>query len=400
MNPVVRRNMIGLGLTVLIFSQVFLLAGCWDRIEVDDLAIIQGVGIDKKDDQIELAVELSIPEGAAQGAGQDGGGGGAPPFYVEAATGKTVADALSKLQMKVPRQLFWGQTGLIVIGQSLAEDGIQGSLDFFGRYPDSRFRIKVFVTEEDPKKILGALPHLGDTSTEALKELAKMEVGLNVTLLEALDMLESDSIHLALPMVKTVPSQEGKGEMQTLSLEGSAVFRDDRMVGRIDEKVTRGLLWLRDEINMATITVAPEKGTGYITAELLESSTELRPKIEHGQWIITVKIETEDDVIQNASNLDLRNPEFVRNLERQLEKDIKDRVALALDVVQKGLKVDVFGFGTAFHHKYPKQWQEAKERWDEMFPEVKVYIEAKATVARPGLSAPPQGLPDKGVKEE
>ncbi|EGL82432.1 germination protein, Ger(x)C family [Caldalkalibacillus thermarum TA2.A1] len=311
-----------------------------------------------------------------------------------------MADAVSMLQMKVPRRLFWGQISIMVIGQSLAEAGIQESLDFFGRLPEGRFRVKVFVTEEDPKKILGALPYLGDTATEALRELAKFEIGLNVTLLEALDTLEREAVHLVLPMVKTLQPQEGKGEMQTLALAGSAVFRDDRMVGQIDEEVTRGLLWLRDEIHMATNTVTPEEGTGYITLEMLESSTEIRPKIEQGQWIITVKIETEDDVIQNASNLDLRNPELVRHVERRLEKDITDRVALALDVIQEGLKVDVLDFGTAFHRKYPKQWQEAKERWDELFPEVKVYIEAKATVARPGLAVPPQGLPDKEVKEE
>ncbi|QZT34997.1 hypothetical protein HUR95_07120 [Caldalkalibacillus thermarum TA2.A1] len=80
MNPSVRRNMIGLGLTVMIMSQVVLLAGCWDWVEIDDLAIIQGVGIDKRDDQIELAVELSIPKGAAQVMGQGGGGRRCSPF--------------------------------------------------------------------------------------------------------------------------------------------------------------------------------------------------------------------------------------------------------------------------------------------------------------------------------
>lgn len=52
----------------------FLLTSCWDRTEVNDLALVTAVGIDKKNEKtFELTVEMNIPRALSGG----GGGGGA-----------------------------------------------------------------------------------------------------------------------------------------------------------------------------------------------------------------------------------------------------------------------------------------------------------------------------------
>ena len=40
------------------------LTGCWDRVEVNDLAIVTGTAIDKKDDEIELTIQIFRPKAA------------------------------------------------------------------------------------------------------------------------------------------------------------------------------------------------------------------------------------------------------------------------------------------------------------------------------------------------
>ncbi|MBR8644529.1 hypothetical protein KEH51_07950 [[Brevibacterium] frigoritolerans] len=53
------------------------LSGCWDRIEITDLAIVTAAAIDKKDnDQIELSVQVFIPSSITSGGGQGGGSQG------------------------------------------------------------------------------------------------------------------------------------------------------------------------------------------------------------------------------------------------------------------------------------------------------------------------------------
>ena len=50
---------------------ILFLSGCWDRVEVNDLAIVTATAIDKSDDnQIELSIQIFIPKSLSSGGGQ------------------------------------------------------------------------------------------------------------------------------------------------------------------------------------------------------------------------------------------------------------------------------------------------------------------------------------------
>ena len=43
---------------IILLSLIFILTGCYDNIELDDLAIVSGVGIDYKDEKFYLTYEI------------------------------------------------------------------------------------------------------------------------------------------------------------------------------------------------------------------------------------------------------------------------------------------------------------------------------------------------------
>jgi spore germination protein KC len=378
--------------TVLILSIclfMLLLTGCWDRTEINDLALVLGTGIDITDDnKIELSVQLSIPN--AMGGGQQGRVGGKPTI-VEKATGTTIYDAISRLQEKVSRHIFWGHNQVIIIGEKLAEEGIQKHFDFFARHPEPRIRAYIFVTDGKAIDVLKVIPNIEKSSAEIARELANFKIGMSVTLKDLLQMLSGEAGAVALPWIET-KREDG------LRVNGTAVFKKDQMVGRIEDKETRGLLWLRNEIELSSVTFEPKGAEGKISFNLLRSRTKLIPKIENENWKIMVEIVTEDDVVENETKLNLMNPKIVKKLERQLEQEIDKRIHLTFELVQKEMEVDIFGFAEAFHRQYPDQWSKVKDQWDQQFPEVEVEIKSKAYIRRPGMSTSPQGLPEKEVK--
>jgi spore germination protein KC len=381
-------------------SSLIMLTGCWDRKEINDIALVEGVGLDQKDKMIELSAQIFIPK--AMGGGQGGGGGsGGSVTMVRSGMGENITDALAKLQEKLPRQVFWGHTKVIVIGEKLAKAGIRDHLDFFARHPQTRMRSYVFVSKGNAKDALELSPPLERSSSEVIRELATSQIFIKVTLKDLLLMLMGDSGAAALPMIDILPPEKGEKEQQTISyINRTALFKKDKMIGDIDDHVTRGVLWLRDEIKYANLTVKPEESKGSISVMLLHSKTELIPKIENGKWMMTVKTVADDDIIQNASKLNLMNPKLVKMIENKLEIDLKDRIQLAVQQVQEEKKVDIFGFADVFHRKYPKEWSQVKDRWDEVFPTVEVTLDSKVNVRKPGKSTTPQGLPETEVKKK
>jgi spore germination protein KC len=383
-----------------------LLTGCWDRTEVNDLAIITAAGIEKKNDKtIELSVQVFVPRsqgGAQQMSG--GGGGGASSVgqtFVRSAQGTTIADAMSNLQEKFSRRIFWGHDEVFIVGQKLAKEGIRSSMDFMMRHPQVREGAYVLISKDDPKQVLRLSPSLERSSSEVLREMAKSKIVLQVTLKDLMQRMQGESEAVGLPWIESLPPGPGRTKNQNDPyLVGTAVFKKDKMVGRIDDRSTRGVLWLRDEIKTAVITVTPKEAKGFISMKLLRANTQLIPKIENGKWTVTVKVDTEDDIIQNGTTLDLNNLNLLKSLEHDLEANVEVRAQQALDQVQKNLHADIFDFARAFNRKYPKVWHQEKDRWDEIFPEVEVNFEVKANIRRPGKSVGPAGVPDKEVKHK
>ncbi|MEH7376233.1 Ger(x)C family spore germination protein [Neobacillus drentensis] len=385
------------------FANNLLLAGCWDRTEVNDVTLITGVGIDKKNENtIELTAEVYIPKALGAGGGSSGGSGGSPPeTIIRSGKGKTIADAISNLQEKIPREVFWGHTKVIVIGEKLAKAGIREPLDFLARTPQTRLRSNVFVAKGKAKDIMALLPPLESSSSEVLREIAASKVLMDITLKDVLQMLSGDAQAAAVPMVTIDPAAKGLEPLQTVSyINQTAIFKRDKMIGQISDKLTRGVLWTRNEIKQATVTIKSKEGKGNVSYRLLRANTELIPEIKYGKWKMKVKVITEDDIILNGTDLDLTTPKFTQMLQKDLEKDLKYRISQTLEKVQKELKVDILGFSEEFHRKYPQEWKKAKKDWDEIFPSVEVTFDMKATVRRPGLSTTPQGLPEDEVKKK
>ncbi|TWD99595.1 spore germination protein KC [Neobacillus bataviensis] len=382
----------------LILSSVFL-GGCWDRQELNNLALVTAAGIDKKSDgTIELIVLTIVPKGET---GQQGTSGGTSvKTFVRKATGKTLAEAMSKLQEILPRQIFWGICKVFIIDEEIAKEGIASHIDFILRYPQIRESTNIFISSVKVKKVLSLLPPLERDISEVLKELVSLKIGMDVSTKDLAEMMISESGDLGVPWIKILPPEKGKGKQTIAYITGTAIFKKDKMIGHIDDSVTRGVLWLRDEIELSTVSLKPGETDGYISLKSLNAKTELIPKIENGKWKIVFKASTENDIVQNSTPLDVSNPKVAEKLQKLLEKRIEKKVEVALNVVQKDMKADIFGFAEAFHRKYPKIWKKEKDNWDNIYPDVAVSTDINAHVRRQGMNSINPKFPKNEVKEE
>ena len=113
------------------------------------------------------------------------------------------------------------------------------------------------------------------------------------------------------------------------------------MIGKISEKATRGVLWVRDEMEAYTVSVKPKSESGEITLNPVSAQVKLIPKIQNEKWKMLVKIDTEGAVIENGTNLLLSSPQSIKNVEKAFEKAIKKRIELALHEAQHKMKADI-----------------------------------------------------------
>jgi spore germination protein KC len=382
---------------------ILFLSGCWDRTEVNDLSIVTAVAIDKSDDkQIEVTVQVFIPKALSAGGGQGGGsgGGGGQVVSIAGHVGSNIADALSKLQGKLPRKLFWGQTKVFIFGEKLAEEGIQEHMDFLERIPQIKGNAFVYVSEGDAKSLLEVPANLEPYSSEVIRALTDMNIGVKTTIKDLDIMLTGINQAAALPYARIGSQKKTTGEpIPYVHIDGSAVFQKDKMVGKITEEETRGLLWLRDEIENATVSIKIEGEEGLVSIHPVSSSVKLHPQIKNGTWKMVVKVRTEGSIIQNGTKQNISKTTTVKKIEKAFKEEIQGRMKLALEKVQHEFKADVTNFAKEFYRKYPKQMRQVKREWNEKYPEVEVVFEIRTNINHEGDISQPAGLPTEEVKE-
>ena len=226
---------------------------------------------------------------------------------------------MSKLQSKIPRKIFWGQCKVFVFGEKLAKKGIQKEIDFILRHPQPRERAYVFVSEGKAKSILESQPPLERYSAESIRELSALHIGMQVTIQDFDEMLIGEAQAAAIPFVKHIISRErAKNITDILTIAGTAVFKKDKMIGKMTEKATRGILWLRDEMESYTVTVKPKGVSGEISLNPVSAHVKFVPQIQNEKWKMLVKVNTEGAVIENGTNLLLSSPQSIKECRKSV----------------------------------------------------------------------------------
>lgn len=370
-----------------ICSTFLFLNGCWDRTEINDLAIITLITIDKAEEEhlIELSAQIYLPKPFT---GTEKGGTSEANVTNVSGIGINIADALSKLQAKLPRKAFWGHCKVFIFGEEIARAGIREHMDFLLRHPQIREQAYIYVSEKKAKQFLKSKPKLERFTGEILREVSTQGIGMEITLQELDEMMIGSSQAAALPYIVVGKEPGTGGEEKDLNLfpriMGTAVFLKGKMVGKLNESETRGILWIRDEITEYTSTVHSPDFKEHISVFPLSSRATLIPQIDKDKWKMRLKIYTEGIIIQNMSKLDLNKTEVFPKIEQALAKDIKERMETSLKRVQKDMQADIVGFAEEFRREYPDEWKKAEENWQEKFPQVEVILDVEVRIRRNG----------------
>ncbi|TFE22705.1 Ger(x)C family spore germination protein [Cohnella luojiensis] len=375
---------------------VFTTSGCWDRTEINDLAFIAGTAFDITDDgQYILSHQIAIPSQAAPG----GGGSGQPEkFFVMSAVGKTINEAFYRLQKRSSRRLFTAHRSVIFIGESLAKRGIQDILDVYTHESKQRLKTYIMVVKGgEARSLLKVKYPFEQVPSEAIKEMEGLRSELAVTLRDFFLASSSEGISPFLGVIMPVGLSEGIKENKIFMLAGTAIFKDFKLVGFLNENETNGFLWVTDRMKSGRINAKLREGDGTVGMILDNANRKITPEISGDKIKFKIQLEGEGTIWENNTPLDIGLPKNLRLVEKAMEKSVEKQVLDTLSKVQKRYKVDSVGFGQEIYRNKPKQWKVLKKQWDHKFQEVDVSITVKLNVIGSGMAGAPLQLKEKEI---
>ena len=396
-----------------------------------------------------IAVPRAVAGAGGAGGGSGGGGGGGAGQQTSLITtlmGHSVLSLLNLLNTHVDRRPSLVHGKMVVIGEKLAKRGIGLYIGELVRFREARRTMFLAVTQGTAKEFIEKnRPIIEQNPAKNLEllALANRQTGfippsqIHRFLVETQSLGEEPVVILAgireeapggrteqstggssgrpddssegrspgggggteppkMPKLPPVPvrsdSDYTAGRSPSVGgnpveLLGGAVFRGDRMVGKITGQDVRAMLMIRGTFKRGTLVLEDPFVKGrYVSCDIrLARPTEIRVSKEGQEFHVKVKIMLEGEVIGSQSRIDYSDPKKLHTLEKRFAEDLKRSCEDLIRKAQKGFRADIFAFGNKVRH-LTKTWREWEDlNWPARFPEARVDIDFRLDLRRTGL---------------
>lgn len=381
-------------ITIFLFTQT----GCWNSREINELAFVLSIALDKADDGFKVTAQIAKPETYSKTpAGVGGTTEKEKPFWVISGNGKTIFEAVRNMASISSRRIFWSHIKVIIIGEELARSNVLEILDFFSRNPELRLRTWVAVTQGEAGKTLEIIPIMEKDPSQNIEKIIDKT---NLAGFAYSIMLKNFLEEYLDPYMDPVASKivvTTLDSRPTIKLQGASVFGGSNMVGWLNEDETRGLLWIKNKINGSVRVVnCPYDGLP-ISLEIKRGKTKIKSYLNNGIPGFTINVSASGKLIEKACTTDFNNPQTISALENALESVIRNDIETVVTAAQK-FDSDFLNFGHTFQREHKNEWQQISVNWPHIIKDAKVDINVKVDIPEVSLLAkslvPKKTMPD------
>ena len=350
---------------VLIIITLFILlisSGCYNYKEINDMAIVSSIGIDKDNKNDKYIVSAQIMNSKESEDSEDS------QITVYTKEGDTVHEALRNITLKSPRKLYGNHLSKIVLSEEVAKEGIDNILDIFNRITEVRNEFIITIVKEDKASdVLKVLTTTESIPAEYVKlslKIADKTSGLTYAtkLDEFISLYLKKGIDPVVPVLK-IDKKEKKGTtinnitttnpISKIVIEDLAVTNKGKLETYLKNEEVIGYNFLRNQIQKMIIPVKCDDENNYASISILKNKTKSNTEKKDNKYIINFNINSEAIITEYNCRKDLTDEKVIKELEKDTEKKIKRYIKNSLNK-QKETKGKFLGLERIIYLDYPK----------------------------------------------
>ena len=345
-----RKFILIISLTVLL-----LLSGCWDVTEPQRMYYVHGVGVDFKDNQYEVFLQLINFADVAKSESMNTQ---AAKAEIGRAKGKNLEEAIYKLYRSIDQEVFWGHMAyLILTEEAMKSEHAISVIDSFLRFRETRYQMYIHCTQEPLEEILLISPIL-DKSLPNSKLTSPLKTGFVEAYIEPVTFrnlildLNEPSHESALPLIsinKEWKDSEKESEKET-HLQGLGILSKDGFKGMIKGDEARGTQWMKKHTTRGDLTFKLNSSEEYLTVDLEKLNLDIKPIVKGNEVQFEVEIQVNATV--NGFKGKVTSDEVRKGIIKELTKEIKTTYEAGLNI-----DVDIYRLSEYLYRDNVKAWK-------------------------------------------
>ena len=366
---------------ILCISMVFL-TGCWDSLEINERLFITAIGVDLNTDpeaKGRYSVTYVYPNVGALGKN---------PSQKEVKSYKTTTaetpyEASRQITTRTSNPFFFKHLKVIVIGEGLFKrpELIREYFDGLAREYAVNRKIGIIVAEGSAKDVVSTkveeLAIIGGYLNSMLKNNKNAQRFTDQTFSQ---IIKDHYFSNASFAPRAIP------KAKEYKLSGAAIIKDYKLVGWIGEKENRALSFVRNHLKSEIINA--KYGNTTIDYVISQHKSNKKVSKDSNELSVDINLFLEGYIQQYklGEKTDTFNQEFIETVESEIAKVLRVEIEGVVMKLQKEYDADVLGIGEYLYKFKPDIWEEVKDKWDEVFPNIDINVNVVAKIRRTGLT--------------
>lgn len=381
---------------MILLLPVFLLSGCWDLTEPENMSLVTVIGVGLTGDNL---LEVITQDQTLSPSGQQIQKSNWT-FDIHIGTGPTINEAMQKNLQTNPEKVVFFHAKAIVISEELAaQQGVRPVIDYFQRNPQIRQNTLFLVSKKgDFEKLFLPNAKLNIDTGKLIENIVRNK-SKNTFLTDTTlrDFLEDYWGAYTLPYAfgagvkenvlngQLIEQKYDDSDIGTYDLElgDIAVFTKNKMAGWLTGEESRGFLWVKGKVVGGGFTVTDQGKP--VSLKITNEKTNIKPVIIDGRMKIRIQVFVNANIDESLADMNFDDKSQVETIGKLVDGQITKEIREAIDKT-KSLSADVFNFGNTFFEDYPNYWKTVEAHWPDLFAKLDVDIQVATNIQHVGFT--------------
>lgn len=397
-------------LVVLILS--FFLAGCWDKLELEERAFVVVIGIDKgKDKNMSVTFQIANPQvGTTDVAKAEN----EPASTIITLEVPDISASTELANITISRNLTFTHVGVIIIGEGFAKsDQFLSLLEYLMRDRELNREVDMIICKEKAADFIrNNNPELETRPHKHYELMSRRWENIGLIPYTTFQryigrMLGDMGIYLAAhgTTIKEEPNPEGKednyiaGQVDKyggniMQMIGSAVLKEGKMIGKMTGEETRATLLLRPKIRSHSFLVVYEDPINKeynITARFIKyKKNKYKMELFEKTPKIHVTVPADIEILGIPSGIDyVTNFRNQKILEESIEEQLNKKIAKLVKRTQKEFKGSPFQWAGLAARQFSTAQKFKEYDWMKTYPEMDITVDFEIEIVDFGRQLQP-----------
>lgn len=355
------------------------LTGCFDKVELEERALVLALGIDKYNENLDTLIEktaeekryvvsMAMPEvSEAEKTGESQQQ--ADPMAnkdsqqnkneaIKKGEGASISSTIDLIDTYTSKDLYFGHTKVVILGKDILqnENLLKETIDSLERNKEISSKIIVLASKENAISILETVPKdekmIGIYINDFYKNNKRnSSFTFRVDLEDVIKNMLSSNGDVAIPTIDILDND--------IKLGGTAIINNYKLKGYLDDRQTKGLLWIIDKNSLGELTVSFENT--FASIDIFKKNVDMNFFEQNGKIICNISLDIKGNISEYTLNdktdenikYELLEKKYSEYLEEEISYSLQSILNLNSDIL--GLKEKIRKDNYNLYQKYDLQ---------------------------------------------